>query len=63
MPSLIVKLRRDGQLLRPGQVYGYKIPPCLGGAYSSENLEPTDIQVHFSILGQILRKTQGLEGR
>jgi hypothetical protein len=61
VPSLIVELRRDEQLLRPGQLYGYKIPPCLGGAYSSENLEPTDIEVHFSILGQTHRQTKGLE--
>jgi hypothetical protein len=61
VPDLIVKLRHAGRLLVPGQLYGYKIPPCLGGAYSVENLEPTNIEVHFSILGQIHRKTQGLE--
>jgi hypothetical protein len=60
-PEVIVELRNMGQHLEPGQLYGYKVPPFLGGSYSLDNLEPTDIRVHFSMLGQLLRQTQGLE--
>ena len=59
-PSVIVELRANGCVLMPGQLYGYKTPPNLGGEYSLGNLEPTDISVHFSILGQLHRQTQSL---
>lgn len=39
--------------LDPGQVYGFLKPPVLGGKYEYENLAPTDLEVHFSLLGQI----------
>jgi hypothetical protein len=60
VPSLVVELRSAGNLLGPGQLYGYKVPPCLGGEYSIDNLEPTDIEVHFSLLGQIHKKVRTL---
>jgi hypothetical protein len=59
-PKIIVELRARGCVLLPGQLYGYKTPPHLGGEYSINNLEPTDISVHFTILGQIHRQTQSL---
>ena len=60
VPDVIVELRGGGRTLPPGQVYGYKVPPHLGGDYSIDNLEPTDISVHFSVLGQLHRQTQSL---
>ncbi|MFN8009918.1 MAG: DUF1851 domain-containing protein [Holophagaceae bacterium] len=43
----------EGPRLLPGQIFSFKRPPVLGGEYAAENLEPTDIEVHFSVLGQI----------
>lgn len=60
VPSTIVALRNGGKVLSPGQVYSYIQPPVLGGAYSTENLEPTDVSVHFSLLGQIHRQVKDL---
>lgn len=59
-PGLVIQLRVVGQALAPGQVYGYKTPPALGGTYDADNVEPTDISVHFSMLGQILRQAMDL---
>lgn len=60
VPSTIVALRNGGKVLSPGQVYSYIQPPVLGGAYSTENLESTDVSVHFSLLGQIHRQVKDL---
>lgn len=59
-PRIVAELRGLGQTLFPGQIYGYKVPPVLGGKYSTENLEPTDILVHFSVLGQTHRHLQNV---
>ncbi len=58
VPSLVVDLRDAGSILEPGQLYGFKVPPILGGEYVLENLEPTDIAVHFELTGQIYQKTR-----
>ena len=47
-------------MLAEGQIYSYKTPPVLGGEYSTDNLEPTGIAVHFSVLGQIHRQVKDL---
>jgi hypothetical protein len=60
VPSTIVALRNADKVLGPGQVYSYIKPPVLGGAYSVANLEPTDVSVHFSILGQIHQQVKDL---
>jgi len=60
VPSTIVELRGEGKVLGTGQIYSYIKPPVLGGAYSTANIEPTDISVHFSILGQIHRQVKDL---
>jgi hypothetical protein len=59
-PRIVVELRGLGHALAPGQVYGYKVPPVLGGKYSTENLEPTDMRIHFSLLGQTHRQLQNV---
>jgi len=58
--EIIDKLIQMGRKLAPGQVYGFVKPPSLGGAYAPENHEPTDIEVHFSLLGQVHRQTHAL---
>lgn len=60
VPSTIVALRNGGKTLAPGQIYSYIHPPVLGGKYSTDNMEPTDVSVHFSILGQIHRQVKDL---
>jgi hypothetical protein len=52
-PQLVGDILTQGMRLKPGECFGYKIPPILGGEPEPDNFEPTDLQVHFSILGQI----------
>lgn len=49
-------LIQAGARLRPGQIYSFKILPTQGGQYATENIEATDISVHFSLTGQIQQK-------
>ena len=58
VPSLVANLRTRGCVLEPGQLYGFKVPPILGGGYVLENLEPTDIATHFELTGQIYEKAR-----
>ncbi len=60
LPGLVVKLRSAGKTLQPGEIYSYTKPLALGGELSVENLEATDIPVHFSVLGQIYRQIADL---
>lgn len=60
MSSLIEELQMDGIHIQDNQVYSFKVLPTLGGDYSSDNLEPTDIVVHFSFVGQIQRQIKDL---
>lgn len=57
-PIIVVRMRERGQTLRPGQLYGFRKAPALGGEYSPDNLEPTDIDVHFALLGQIHQRAR-----
>jgi hypothetical protein len=54
--NAVVDLRENGKRLAPGQIYSYKQPPFLGGEIAFANIEPCDISVHFSILGQIAER-------
>jgi hypothetical protein len=60
MSSLIEELQMDGIRIQDNQVYSFKVLPTLGGDYSSDNLEPTDIVVHFSFVGQIQKQIKDL---
>lgn len=44
----------------PGCLFSFKKPPVLGGAFAIDNLEESDIEVHFSITGQIWAKVINL---
>jgi hypothetical protein len=58
VPVIVVRMRERGVFLQPGQLYGFKKAPPLGGEYSADNLEPTDIDVHFALLGQIHQRSR-----
>jgi hypothetical protein len=58
VPIVVLRMRERGQGLQPGQLYGFKKAPPLGGEYSADNLEPTDIDVHFALLGQIHQRAR-----
>jgi len=53
-------LRAAGLELEPGQVFSFRTPPALGGEVAVENFEATDLEVHFSIMGQIHRQIADL---
>ena len=53
--SLAAELLKAGPLAR-GTVFGFRRLPKLGGEYVVENFEPTDIEVHFSLSGQLHEK-------
>ena len=57
VPVIVVRMREREQFLQPGQLYGFKKAPPLGGEYAADNLEPTDIDVHFALLGQIHQRS------
>ena len=57
---LLEKLIAQGKILMGNQVYSYLIMPVLGGAYSVENITPTDISVHFAFSGQICEQIKDL---
>jgi hypothetical protein len=52
-PIIVVRMRERGYSLQPGQLYSFRTPPALGGEYSPDNLEPTNIETHFARLGQL----------
>jgi hypothetical protein len=49
-----------GLRLGTSQCYGWKVPPLLGGKYDVENVEPTDLVVHYGLLADIWRQTKDL---
>lgn len=56
LPDMVAVQRARGAHLEPGQCYGYKVPPVLGGSLDSGNVAPTDALVHFSLAGQLHRQ-------
>jgi hypothetical protein len=56
----VVNLRDAGVILGPGEIYSFRHPPVLGGEYTLENVEPADIEVHFSLAGQIHQQVRDL---
>jgi hypothetical protein len=43
-----------------GMLYGFKKLPALGGNHEPSNFQPTDIEVHFSLCGQLQGKIKNL---
>jgi hypothetical protein len=60
LPSLLEQLHEAGKMLKQNQVYSFKMMPIIGGEYTVENIEPTDISVHFTFTGQIFEQVKDL---
>ena len=60
MIDLTTALRLSGKGLKDGQLYSYKKLPVIGGDYTVDNFEPTDIEVHFCFAGQIQKQIKDL---
>jgi hypothetical protein len=60
VPQLVGDLLTSGKQLKPGECFGYQVPPVLGGAIAPENFEPIDVRVYFDLLGQIQQQVQAL---
>ena len=60
LPHFLDEFIASGHALGTSQVIGFKLPPTTGGSFGIDNLEPTDVSIHFSILGQIARKIKDL---
>jgi hypothetical protein len=58
--QLVSELRASGCFLGDGQIYSFKTPPFLGGEYVASNMEPTAIEVHFSLFGAMHEQVAGL---
>jgi hypothetical protein len=60
LATLVEKLIKSGKTLKENEVYSFRQMPVLGGDYSIENLQPTDISVHFALTGQIAEQIKDL---
>lgn len=57
---LLTAVRKSHGELSAGECYSCKKPLSLGGQLEADNFERTDLQVHYSILGQLHRQTRHL---
>jgi len=57
---LVDQLVESGLRLSEKTVYSFKVPPALGGRRLPENFQVTDISVHYSVFGQLLRQVKNL---
>ena len=55
-PERVALLRDQGLRLKKDQVYSFCTPLSLGGEVTVENTEITDVDVHFSLTGQVERQ-------
>ena len=60
MIGLVQQIKESGLELINGKLYGYKKLPVIGGDYIPENFELTDLEVHFSLAGQINQQIKDL---
>lgn len=60
LPLLVEKLLTADKILKVNEVYSYKKLPVIGGEYSVDNIEPTDMSVHFAFSGQICEQIKDL---
>ncbi|WP_377115200.1 T6SS immunity protein Tdi1 domain-containing protein [Pseudoalteromonas sp. M58] len=54
--QMVGDLIQSGKVLSNGQIYSLIQPWLLGGEYKISNINPTDIEVHFSLSGQIAKQ-------
>src|SRR5438552_16325118 len=60
MGFFVIELRKLYGDLAAGECYGCKTPRSLGGELEADNFERTEIQTHYSVLGQLHRQTKHL---
>lgn len=60
MIELVKALKESGLELTKGKLYGFKKLPVIGGEYVPENFELTDLEVHFSLTGQLHKQIKDL---
>ncbi len=60
VPLLVGDIIESGARLAPGECFGYKLAPIVGGQMEPCNFQPTNLSVHFSILGQLNRQAKDL---
>ncbi len=53
MPNLLTQLEHAGQELQPGQCFGFRDPPFLGGEFSVENIVPIGLQAYYDLIAQL----------
>lgn len=53
---------RQGMLLGPGQCYGWKIHPVIGGPLSSANIQPFGFRVYQSLNAQLHQQLRAQPG-
>ncbi len=59
-PQLVQQLLEAGKILKENEVYSFVKLPVIGGEYSIDNIQPTDISVHFAFSGQICEQIKDL---
>ena len=60
MPQVVLALKNRGVTLGKNEVFSLSQPAVLGGKYALENIRPTDIEIHFSVNGQIHEQVKDL---
>ena len=60
LPSFVEELLAAGKTVKENEVYSFKQLPVIGGEFSIDNSEPTDMSVHFAFSGQICEQIQDL---
>lgn len=54
--SLVNACRQAGKHLRTDECYGFKVPPILQGKYEENNLEPTPLDKHYSLMAYLIKQ-------
>jgi len=57
---LLMEVRKLRGELAAGECYSCEVPLSLGGQLNAENFPRTDLQVHYSVLGQLHQQTKHL---
>ncbi len=60
MIPMVDRMTAAGIRLEPGQCYGFKIPPILGGTFTVENVAPISIRDYLGAYGSIHKQLQGV---
>ncbi|MGO8671027.1 MAG: T6SS immunity protein Tdi1 domain-containing protein [Capsulimonadaceae bacterium] len=61
--GFIFRLRAAGERLGDGELYGFRLFPSQGGSYEVDNFAPADMEVHFSLTGQVYGQIRAAERR